>query len=52
MTLGALIVNPNNRKYLVRKALTYDETGVFIMVSGYLIFVLMYFSEETSASHT
>ena len=50
VTFGALMVNPSNRKYFVRKALMYDETGVFIIVSGYWIFVLIYFSEEISAS--
>jgi len=29
------MVNPSNKKYFVRKALMYDETGVFIIVSGY-----------------
>ena len=52
VTFGAFIVNPNFKKYLVRKAFTYAKTGVFTMVSGYLVFVLIYFSEEISASHT
>jgi hypothetical protein len=52
VTFGALIVNPNFRKYLVRKAFRYAKTGVLTIVSGYLVFVLIYFSEEISASHT
>ena len=35
VTFGAFMVNPSNKKYFVRKALMYDETGVFIIVSGY-----------------
>ena len=52
VTFGAFMVNPSNKKYFVRKALMYDETGVFIMVSGYFIFVLIYFSDDISANHT
>ena len=46
VTFGALIPYPNKRKYLVKKAFIYDETGVFIIVSGYCILVRIYFSEE------
>ena len=51
VTFGALILYPNKRKYLVKKAFIYDETGVFIIVSGYCVLVRIYFSEEISASH-
>ena len=51
VTFGALILYPNKRKYLVKKAFIYDETGVFIIVSGYCILVRIYFSEKISTSH-